>query len=135
MQIPFNINNLRQHLAQVTMARRVLSDDVIARQEHLEKSAYDVAIAQMRHQAEVFEQLGLGNGALRSDDLRQWMWQWHTKLKDRLDAEIKNITLEESNARKSSEPQLAPYLSLVDAERLSIITILEVMRLQGSGGV
>ncbi|KAG6865592.1 hypothetical protein C0991_001141 [Blastosporella zonata] len=135
MEIPFNINNLRQHLAQVTMARRVLHDDVVARQEHLEKSAYDVAIDQMRHQAKVFEDLGLSNGALRSDDLRQWMWVWHTKLKERLENEIQNITAEEAKARKSSEPQLAPYLSLVDAERLSIITILEVMRLQGSGGV
>ncbi|KAG6906515.1 hypothetical protein DXG01_013542 [Tephrocybe rancida] len=135
MEIPFNINNLRHHLAQVTMARRVLSDDVIARQEHLEKSAYDVAIEQMEHQAKVFSELGLDNHALRSDDLRLWMWQWHTLLRGRLEGEIKNIAQAESKARKSSEPQLAPYLSLVDAERLSIITILEVMRLQGSGGV
>lgn len=30
---------------------------------------------------------------------------------------------------------LSPYLLLVKAERLSLITILEVMRLQGSGGI
>ncbi|KAG6836643.1 hypothetical protein H0H93_005580 [Arthromyces matolae] len=54
-QIPFNINNLRQHLVYITMARRVLPDDVIARQEHLEKSAYEVAIEKMEHQARIFE--------------------------------------------------------------------------------
>ncbi|KAG6812715.1 hypothetical protein H0H92_001076 [Tricholoma furcatifolium] len=133
--IPFSINNLRTHLAQITLARRVLSDNVIARQEHLEKSAYDVAIESMRHQAEIFEQLGMPKGALKSDDLKQWMWTWHTKLKERLTVEIKNIAVAEAKLRKSSEPQLAPYLSLVDAERLSILTILEVMRLQGTGGV
>ncbi|KAG6872157.1 hypothetical protein C0995_012475 [Termitomyces sp. Mi166 len=137
MEIPFNINNLRQHLASVITARRVLSDDLIARQEHLEKSAYDVAREQMQFQSQKLEELGLASGALNSPDLRQWMWVWHTKLKERLKQEIKNIAAAESkmSARHSSDTHLSPYLSLLDAERLSLLTILEVMRLQGSGGV
>ncbi|KAG6877418.1 hypothetical protein C0993_007661 [Termitomyces sp. T159_Od127] len=134
--IPFNINNLRQHLAQVVTARRVLADDIIARQEHLEKSAYDVALDQMEHQAKVFDELGFASGALRSSDLRQWMWAWHCKLQERLALEIRSIRAAEAKTkRKANEVQLSPYLSLLDPRRLSILTILEVMRLQGSGGV
>jgi DNA-directed RNA polymerase len=36
---------------------------------------------------------------------------------------------------KSTDAVLSPYLLLVKAERLSLITIMEIMRLQGSGGV
>ncbi|KAG6896061.1 hypothetical protein C0992_010594 [Termitomyces sp. T32_za158] len=134
--VPFNINNLRQHLAQVVTARRVLADDIIARQEHLEKSAYDVAAEQLQHQSEVLADLGLGDAAPRDSDLREWMWAWHKKLKDRLTAEIRNIRAAEAKSkRKPNDVQLSPYLSLLDANRLSLLTILEVMRLQGSGGV
>ncbi|KAG5335655.1 hypothetical protein C0989_000845 [Termitomyces sp. Mn162] len=137
-KVPFNIHNLRRHLAQVITARRVLSNDVIARQEHLEKSGYEVALDHMKHQAEVFDTLGLDSGALRSVDLRQWMWVWYKNLQLRLTNEIANIALAEEKivkVRQVTEAQLTPYLSLLQADRLAIITILEVMRLQGSGGV
>ncbi|KAF8119543.1 hypothetical protein EV363DRAFT_1197176, partial [Boletus edulis] len=51
-EIPFNLDNLRKHLAQVTLARRVLPEDVAARQKLLEVSVYDVAVeAQARGQS------------------------------------------------------------------------------------
>jgi len=131
MEIPFNLDNLRRHLAEVTLARRVLPEDVAARQKLLEESVYDVAVERLKHQADVFMELGLGNNLL-APDLRQWMWNWHTKLKARLGTEIKHIATAEKKATKTP---LAPYLALVKPERLSMITILEIMRLQGSGGV
>ncbi|KAG5643187.1 hypothetical protein DXG03_001391 [Asterophora parasitica] len=136
MEIPFNIDNLRRHLAEVTMARRVLSDDVASRQKLLEESVYDVAVERMKHQADLFAELGLGNNALRAADLQQWMWGWHEKLKKRLETEIKNIAQTEAKSKfKRAEALFSPYLSLVKADRLSLITILELMRLQGSGGI
>ncbi|KAF8141815.1 hypothetical protein EV363DRAFT_1467981 [Boletus edulis] len=51
-EIPFNLDNLRKHLAQVTLACRVLPEDVAARQKLLEASVYDVAVeAQARGQS------------------------------------------------------------------------------------
>ena len=136
MEIPFNLDNLRRHLAQVTLARRVLSDDVAARQKLLEESVYEVAIERLKHQADLFAELGLGSSALTHADLQQWLWDWHTKLKVRLDTEIKSIAdAERSGSRLPEGALLSPYLNLVKADRLSLITILEVMRLQGSGGV
>ncbi|TFK37584.1 hypothetical protein BDQ12DRAFT_607612 [Crucibulum laeve] len=136
--IPFNLDNLRRHLADVTLARRVLPEDVAARQKLLEESVYDVAVERLKHQADMFAELGLGSGSLRQPDLQKWMWSWHLKLKDRLEKEIRNIAHTESTKRQAANREhqlLSPYLSLVKAERLSLLTILEVMRLHGAGGI
>ncbi|PFH50361.1 hypothetical protein AMATHDRAFT_4013 [Amanita thiersii Skay4041] len=134
-EIPFNLDNLRRHLAEVNLARRVLPEDVSARQKLLEESVYDVAVERMKHQADLFAELGLGDNALLQADLQRWMWEWHTKLKARLGDVIRNIMEIENTKRMHAVNLLAPYLLLVNAERLSLITILEIMRLQGSGGV
>jgi DNA-directed RNA polymerase len=136
MEIPFNLETLRRHLAEVTLARRVLPEDVAARQKLLEESVYDVAVERLKHQADLFAELGLGTNILLAPDLRQWMWEWHTKLKARLAKESKRIAItEQARHRKSTAALLSPYLALVKPERLSLITILEIMRLQGTGGV
>lgn len=96
LEIPFNLDNLRKHLAQVALARRVLPEDVAARQKLLEESVYDVAVERLKHQADVFEELGLGNNSLMQADLQRWMWGWHTKLKTRLEREIKEVISHES---------------------------------------
>lgn len=133
-EVPFNLNNLRSHLAQVTLARRVLPEDLASRQKLLEESVYDVAVERLRHEARLFDELGLGNRELHHADLQKWMWDWHQKLKARLEAEIKDIiTAEEKLAAQVQ--RMGPFLSLVKPEKLSLITILEIMRLQGSGGV
>ncbi|KAG2742603.1 DNA/RNA polymerase [Suillus brevipes Sb2] len=136
-EVPFNLNNLRSHLAQVTLARRVLPEDLASRQKLLEESVYDVAVERLRHEARLFDELGLGNRELHHADLQKWMWDWHQKLKARLEAEIKDIiTAEEKLSKRICTFQrMGPFLSLVKPERLSLITILEIMRLQGSGGV
>ena len=96
-EIPFNLDNLRKHLAQVTLARRVLPEDVASRQKLLEESVYDVAVERLRHEASLFDELGLGNPGLRRADLQKWMWDWHQQLKSRLESEIQEITTAENN--------------------------------------
>ncbi|KAI8992792.1 DNA/RNA polymerase [Trametes punicea] len=140
--IPFNLDTLRRHLGQVILARRVLSEDVVLRQRLLEQSVYNVAVERMKRQAEVFDQLGLPKQGLHSTDLRIWMWHWHQKLQARIEAEIKNLEVEErviGAARLKRKPKeetlLTPFLRLLKPEKLSLITILELMHLHGSGGV
>ncbi|KAF5391949.1 hypothetical protein D9757_003234 [Collybiopsis confluens] len=132
-EVPFNLLNLRRHLSRVCYARKVLPEDVAARQKLLEDTVYDNAVERMKHETDTFEALGLENRHFRQPDLRQWMWEWHTLLQERLKEEIKNIQYIEN--AKDFRSQLGPYLSLVKPERLSLITIFEIMRLQGSGGV
>ncbi|KAI9511241.1 DNA/RNA polymerase [Russula earlei] len=145
--IPFNLDILRKHLAHVTLARRVLSEDLAARQKLLEDSVYDVAVQRMRRQAELLKELGLGDSLLRKQDLQLWMWQWHQLLQARLREDIAILIAEEASShntiqslidptpsKKVFQP-LGPFLSLIKPEKLSLIAILEIMRLQGSGGV
>ncbi|KAF9017666.1 DNA/RNA polymerase [Hymenopellis radicata] len=136
-EIPFNLDNLRRHLAQINFARRVLPDDLAARQKLLEESVYDVAVERLEHEAAILNNIGVGSSFGR--DIRQWMWDWHTKLKVRLEEEVKNIQkLEALPAKRGTRKirnDLSQYLVLVRPERLSLITIMEIMRLQGSGGV
>ena len=133
-EIPFNLDLLRKHLAHVSLARRVLSEDYAARQKLLEDSVYDVAVQRMRRQVELFKELGLDDGVLKKPDLQLWMWEWHQLLQARLKTDIPDLVANEVPVKKTTQP-LAPFLSLIKPEKLSLITILEIMRLQGSGGV
>ncbi|EKM52814.1 uncharacterized protein PHACADRAFT_261459 [Phanerochaete carnosa HHB-10118-sp] len=135
-EVPFNLTNLRKHLAAVTLHRRVLPEDASARQKLLEESVYDVAVERWKHEAEMFEELGLGKKGLDSTDLRGWLWQWHQKLQMRVAGEIQNlIKAEMALTERNAGSRLSPFLTLIKPEKLSLITILELMHLQGAGGV
>jgi len=152
-EIPFNLDILRKHLAHVSLARRVLSEDLAARQKLVEDSVYDVAVQRMRRQAELFKELGLSDSVLKKQDLQSWMWQWHQVLQARLKEDIALLVKQEGGqfthflprylaqplpterTNRIRRPQLGPFLSLIKPEKLSLITILEIMRLQGSGGI
>jgi DNA-directed RNA polymerase len=152
-EIPFNLDILRKHLAHVSLARRVLSEDLASRQKLVEDSVYDVAVQRMRRQAELFKELGLGDSVLKKQDLQLWMWQWHQHLQARLKEDIALLIKEEAGQFTHFQPRylaqslptgstpgkkrrhLGPFLSLIKPEKLSLITILEIMRLQGSGGI
>jgi DNA-directed RNA polymerase len=131
-------------LASVHLARRALPQDAVSRQKLLEESVWDVARERMRQQSEIFAQLGIDNGALKSNVLQAWMWGWHVKLVERLDAEIGDIIRTEKKWDTQLEMRqhsrgvvlLGPFLSLLDPEKLSLITILEIMHLtNGSSGL
>jgi DNA-directed RNA polymerase, mitochondrial len=100
-EVPFNLNNLRQHLAQVALARRLLPEDVTSRQKLLEDSVYQVALSRREHEFAVFEGLGLNTAGLKQADLQTWMWSWHQKLKGRLAIAIEDVVAMESKAKPS----------------------------------
>jgi DNA-directed RNA polymerase len=124
-----------------------------ARQKLVEDSVYDVAVQRMRRQAELFKELGLGDSVLKQPDLQLWMWQWHQLLQARLKEDIALLIKGEAGQFTHFLPRylvqplpteptpgkrrrpLAPFLVLIKPEKLSLIAILEIMRLQGSGGI
>ncbi|KAI0270564.1 DNA/RNA polymerase [Gloeopeniophorella convolvens] len=134
-EVPFNLDTLRKHLAHVSLARRVLAEDLAARQKVLEDSVYDVSVQRMRRQAEIFQKIGLGGSALKQPDLQLWMWQWHQQLHARLKEDIALLRKQEESTKTKPQQRLVPFLSLIKPDKLSLITILEIMRLQGTGGV
>ena len=140
------------------LARRVLPEDVASRQKLLEESVYDVAVERLRRQSEIFEELGIDGGGLKQADLQKWMWGWHVKLRERLQRDLTKLVRDEehwgpceyclcrcmcfdtqrnylSAVLREQSLRIAPFLSLIKPEKLSLITILEIMRLQGTGGV
>ncbi|TFK29098.1 mitochondrial RNA polymerase [Coprinopsis marcescibilis] len=135
-EVPFNIQNLRDHLAYVAYARHVLPDDAVARQRHLELSAYDIEEGRMKVQNEQMEQLGLDK-RFQDKKLQAHMYRWNGELATRIKEELKKIEREEESGKYRIDKGnvLTPYLSLVRADRLSLITILETMRLTGTGGI
>ncbi|KAJ7468690.1 DNA/RNA polymerase [Mycena latifolia] len=136
-EVPFNLGTLRKHLSRVALARRVLPTDLAARQSLLEDSVYDAARERLKNQHDTFIALGLDDTKLLQPDLQRWMWKWHCLLQDRLEIEIKEIAASEMYQREGRKlkPVLAPYLSLVKADKLSMLTVIELMRLHGSGGI
>ncbi len=110
-EIPFNLEVLRKHLAHVSLARRVLSEDLTARQKLLEDSVYDVAVERMRRQAELFKELGIGDSVLKKPDLQLWMWQWHLHLQARLKEDIARLVKKEAGQFPCSSPDASLSLS------------------------
>ena len=56
---------------------------------------YEEATERLKHQAEVFDKLGLGDGSLKGSHLQRWMWDWHQKLQKRLESEISEVIKKE----------------------------------------
>ena len=130
--IPYNLDSLRRHLSDITEARSVLDANVHARQRHLEASVFDLAVEMLQRRSKTMEQKGLASGRLFHAELQQLMWHWHLALQGRIRTEIERIVNEENPELMSP---IGPFLTLVRPEKLSLLTILEIMRLQGSGGV
>lgn len=131
-EIPFNLDALRCNLSKVREARKMLDKDIHARQRHLETSVYDLALEQLEYRAKIFAQKGIDkDGHLRNSELQSWMWTWHSLLVKRLKEEIIRI----QQSLKQTDKNMAPYMALINPEKLSLLAILEVMRLQGSGGI
>ena len=109
--IPFNLDILRKHLSHVSLARRVLSEDLAARQKLVEDSVYDVAVQRMQRQAELFKELGLDDSVLKKQDLQLWMWEWHKHLQARLKEDIPPLIKEEASQFAHFQPLTSLSLS------------------------
>ncbi|PPQ83911.1 hypothetical protein CVT25_000656 [Psilocybe cyanescens] len=133
-QVPFNIAGLRRHLSGLSETRDLLQNDAYARQRQLEASVYELAKEQLEHQKEQFAEKGIDSLTIRDDQLKRWMWEWHVRLRDRLERD--HATLRKGDHLFSGpDRDVEPYLLILKPETLSLLTILEAIRLHGSGGV
>ncbi|KZV89471.1 DNA/RNA polymerase [Exidia glandulosa HHB12029] len=131
--VPFNLANLRSSLELMSTARRVLPDDNMARQKLLEESVYDVAMHRLKHETELFQSMNMAP-ALSKGALRRWMWEWHQQLVEQLEREIESLEVSELHSRETPlRPHISPYLRLLRTDRLSMLTIMELMRFHSSG--
>jgi len=112
----------------------MLDNDLVTRQRHLESSMYELAIEQLKFRAEKFQEQGLNDSNhLHNRSIQSWMWTWHNLLQKRLKEEI--ATVQMNGAKNPDDAEVILHLTRVSPEKLSLLTILEVMRLSGTGGV
>lgn len=145
MHVPFNIVAMRSHLNEVVESKSIFENNNDARQEHLESSSYDLALKQLEHRNKLHHV-----DAPRSADLQYWIWSWHEKLDAHLQDVIRTAQTVDVRVKagKKSTPEesalrlqvgllreILPCLSTVSTEKLSLMTILELVRMQGNGGV
>ncbi|CAO1616183.1 unnamed protein product [Parajaminaea phylloscopi] len=144
---PVNLTLLQRDLKVVDQARSATSDNE-ERQRWLEETALDSARQRLQIAAEHLDELGVRQDALLNQDrtLQKWMWEWTQKLSATLKDDISRIVRESESSpnwegriilgsQKQFEGHIAPFLRLMTPDKLALITVLEVMRLQGSGGV
>jgi len=132
---PFNLQTLQESLA-IMHDARVKVPDLYERQRWLEHSALEAARKRLQYDTEKLEELGLNTGALQSKTLQSWMWDWYQKLDRTLQRELEQMRERlQTNTASSFEAQLHPFLSLLPPSKMAMIVILEVMRMQGIGGV
>lgn len=149
-QARFAIQNLRGNLAPLS---KVAS--TYARQMALEKASYDAAEAELQEAARKMAEHGGMKDVqdaqrMQSGILQSWMHSWYLELTEYLEQNIKDIRARvEANEAEALDPNpprwaaatklkdntLLLYLSVLPAKRLALVTILEVMRMIGSGGV
>lgn len=106
------------------------------RQVKLEERSYQSALDKMQHdQSSIPDQLNVR-------PLKAYLWQWHQALKASIKVELRRIenTLErrsvsEDAALDKDRLLYGPFLKLLSPDKLSIITILELLRLNNSGGI
>ncbi|KAH9476822.1 DNA-directed RNA polymerase, mitochondrial [Psilocybe cubensis] len=134
-EVPSNISGLRTQLSNLQDTRDLLKSDAYARQRQLESSAYDLAKEQLERQQQAFDEMGLTSSLSINDNvLKRWMWEWHLRLRDRLEKDHAKLNKGE-HLFKGPDRDVEPYLLILKPDTLSLLTILEVIRLHGSGGV
>lgn len=148
-QARFTITNLRDTLTHINSPLSTFQ-----RQMDLERASYAAAEAELAHSAKAMEEAGLaevvGNSRLQRDELQGHMHRWHVLLTEHLEQDIKemrerveNKTLLKaevgaprySSNSKMKDSALLLYLTVLPPKKMALITILEVMRMIGSGGV
>lgn len=132
---PFNLETLQESLAIMHDARARVPD-LYERQRWLEHSALDAARKRLQHDTAKLEELGLNSSALQSKTLQAWMWEWYQKLESVLTRDLETLRAQaEAGDMSSMEVQLYPFLRLLPPSKLAMIAVLELMRMQGIGGV
>lgn len=145
MQARWTIDNLRTALEPINQEMTAYN-----RQLALEKASYTAAEADLQHAAEQLASIGQQGDDMRlqRNVLQGHMHRWHIALTEHLTEDIRGMTdrvLATGDAdphphRWSSqvemkEKDLMVYLNVLPPKRLALITILELMRMVGSGGI
>ncbi|KAI9593990.1 hypothetical protein BDF19DRAFT_424028 [Syncephalis fuscata] len=105
--------------------------DQYERQLQLEEQAMVASLERLKSSSD--EQfIGM---KLSSSPLRRLMWKWHQKLTPLIEQEQESARIHIGKRKESTRNACAPFVGLLDAERLSVLTIQQMLRLHSTGGI
>lgn len=131
-----SLNTLRVNLSTLGLPITDASPAFISptsRQRLLEESSYDAARQLYIHEMEELAKVGKDKDrGMTSSWLQTYMYQWMKDLEQKLIADSSET------GRKSAwgkEADIEPFMRLLKPDKMALITIVEMLRLGGSGGV
>ncbi|CAI2165014.1 16952_t:CDS:10 [Funneliformis geosporum] len=108
--------------------------DLVKRQIKLEENALQAAMGRWKHENEQRNRKDKLAG-LQKNVLKKSIWIWHEKLTPLIQEELERCKNKETLLTDKERASYGPFLQLLNAEKLSAITILELLRQHGVGGV
>ncbi|KAI9300871.1 hypothetical protein BJ944DRAFT_170100 [Cunninghamella echinulata] len=124
---------LQEQLSALQNSNEALKMDPYELQLELEKQGYEMALQKLKYMKETSKQRGDSLGALHLSPLKKIMWSWHERLIPLVQEEMAQC--EKLGHKDAERRTYGPFLKLLPAEKLSIITILELLRLHNSSGI
>ncbi|CAO3633757.1 unnamed protein product [Cunninghamella blakesleeana] len=124
---------LQGQLSALQNSSEALKLDPYDLQIELERQGYEVALQKLNYMKESSKQRGDTLNALHLSPLKKIMWHWHEKLIPLIQEEI--VECDKPGLKDAERRTYGPFLKSLPAEKLSIITILELLRLHNSSGI
>ncbi|KAI9488443.1 hypothetical protein BDB00DRAFT_791874 [Zychaea mexicana] len=125
---------LREQLQDLQDPQKVAKMDPYELQLGLEQQGYDVAMQRLIHMKESSRERGDTLAAMNLTPLKNIMWEWHQKTMPLIVKEIERCE-EASTGRGQERKTYGPFLKLLKPETLTMITMLELLRLHNSSGI
>ncbi|KAI7862393.1 hypothetical protein BDF14DRAFT_1856657, partial [Spinellus fusiger] len=124
---------LQEQLSALRDQDKALKMDPYELQLQLEQQGYEVAIQRLAYMREASLERGDTLNAMNLTPLKKNMWQWHEQLIPLIKEEIERC--DRATSRESERRLYGPFLKLMPPEKLSIITILELLRGHNASGI
>ena len=124
---------LREQLQALQDPQKVSKMDPYELQLGLEQQGYDVAMQRLLHMKESSRERGDTLAAMNLTPLKNIMWEWHQKTVPLIVKEIEEC--DAAKGRGQDRKMYGPFLKLLKPETLSMITMMELLRLHNSSGI
>ncbi|KAI8149832.1 hypothetical protein BJV82DRAFT_528498 [Fennellomyces sp. T-0311] len=124
---------LREQLQALQDPHAALKMDPYELQMGLEQQGYDVAMQRLIHMKESSRERGDTLAAMNLTPLKNIMWEWHQRTVPLIQEEIERC--DTAKGRSTERKTYGPFLKLLKPETLSMITMLELLRLHNSSGI
>ncbi|KAI9283351.1 hypothetical protein BY458DRAFT_467671 [Sporodiniella umbellata] len=127
------VHFLQEQLSALRDPKSHMKADTYEIQLSLERQGYEMALQKLIHNKEQSVERGDILNAMHLTPLKRIMWKWHQNMTALVEEEIKRC--DNPGARDSERRQYGPFLKLLPVNTVSIVTILELLRLHNSSSI